>query len=99
MRWIVVLHHDDPCAYVHEMVSCGPFRSEGAAERRASVIRKLAAQYEDPEGVTGPDNALHVTIEPLLRGKTSAVDVLGVMYQSIPAEATYPDFWKEGRDE
>lgn len=46
-------------------------------------LRRLAEQYDDPEGVTGPNNALDVSIEPLLPGKASAQHALDVLYGSV----------------
>jgi hypothetical protein len=72
---------DDPLTTTCEIVVLGPFRSRERAEQRATVIRRLAETYEDPEGVTGPDNALTVLVEPLIDGAASAEQVLDRMYQ------------------
>lgn len=72
--------------FVDDRAIIGPFRKRERAERRAGVVRKLAERYEDPEGVTGPENCLFVTVEPVLRGSVSAQDALDVLYGSIPAD-------------
>lgn len=66
-----------------ELVVVGPFRTRERADDRARVIRELAEQYEDPEGVTGPDNALAVVVEPLRAGRASAQLALDYLYGSV----------------
>lgn len=93
MRHVVVLTREGQMEvvdgrvveYADEHVICGVFRSVSRAEKRAGTIRRLAEQYDDPEGVTGPENCLHVEVQPLVRGSVSAQDMLDVLYHSVPA--------------
>lgn len=66
-----------------EVGTVGPFRTLERAEHRAAVICRRAETYEDPEGVTGPDNALSVHVERLEPGSASAQRVLDLMYGSV----------------
>lgn len=83
-RHVVVLSRAsfsvEELATEYQQVIVGPFRTRGRAERRAKTIRNLALTYEDPEGVTGPENALDVTVEKIRRGALSARHVLDAMY-------------------
>jgi hypothetical protein len=79
---VVLYRMDDD----YSQVLIGPFRSEERAKERAGVIRALAAKYEDPEGALGDDNVLGAVVEPLVRGRISAEDALGVLYESIDIE-------------
>jgi hypothetical protein len=69
-----------------EYTVIGPFRSRERAEHRARVIRKLAKTYDDPEGVTGPENALSVTVLPIAPGPTSAQGAMDLLYGSVVIE-------------
>lgn len=63
-----------------ELAVIGTYRSRERAEKRAATIRKQADTYEDPEGVTGPDNALDVVVEPIHAGTLSAEYTLDLLY-------------------
>lgn len=64
-----------------DVVVLGPFRTEARADARAATVRRLAETYEDPEGVTGPENMLSVDVEPLEPGRLSAVGALQRLYE------------------
>lgn len=85
LRYLVVLSRmgaspSGVMAVEYEQVMLGPFRTRELAEARAAVVRKLADTYEDPEGVTGPGNALEVMVEPLRKGALSAQGALDHLY-------------------
>lgn len=84
-RYVVVLDRlafdvPEELRLSYDGVVIGTYRSRERAEKRAATIRRLAETYEDPEGVTGPDNALDVRVVPLRRGATSAQDALDALY-------------------
>lgn len=73
-RFVVVLAHVSEGTRV---VVLGPFRSRERAEARAAVVRRLAATYDEPDGT------LHVDVEPLASGSTSAQDAMDRLYGAI----------------
>lgn len=83
-RYVVTLSRTD--THGTDVVVIGPFRTRGRADERAGVILALANTYEDPEGVTGEDNALDVIVEPIASGRCSALRALDLLYGSIGDE-------------
>lgn len=60
-----------------EVVVLGPFRRKERAKARAATVRRLAAKYDEPNGT------LHVDVEPLGEGVTSAQEAMDRLYGSI----------------
>jgi hypothetical protein len=87
--YVVIVTRLDPddifATFDDRVIIVGPFRTRERADQRAAVIRRLADRYEDPEGVTGPDNALMVEVRSLASGRSSAQHVLDVIYGSVAA--------------
>lgn len=84
-RYVVVVSRWDLVdgAFSVDQVVLGPFRRIEAAEARAETMRRLARKYEDPEGVTGDDNALSVKVQPIRSGALAARDAMDYLYGSI----------------
>lgn len=88
LRYVVVVSRVDvelvPDITVDlDQVVLGPFRSQQRAEARAETVRRLAAKYEDPEGATGDDNCLSVTVRPIRAGSMAARDAMDYLYGSL----------------
>jgi hypothetical protein len=60
-----------------DLVVLGPFRSERRAHNRANTVARLAAKYDDPAAT------LHVIVEPIRSGSTSAQEAMDRLYGSI----------------
>jgi hypothetical protein len=57
----------------------GPFRRLERAEARAATVRRLAAKYDEPAGT------LHVNVEPIVGGSSSAQHAMDVLYGAVEA--------------
>lgn len=88
---LTATHFHDDLSVSTRVAVVGPFRSKRKAEGRAKTLKRLANTYEDPEGITGPDNAIAVAVEPLVPGENRAQDALDTLYGSIDWSDLLPE--------
>lgn len=88
MRFVILLERESwdnnyGADLVTERAVAGPFRTRQRADTQASVIKREADKWEDPEGVTGDENAIRIRVLPIeTGGRASARRMLALLYGS-----------------
>jgi hypothetical protein len=82
LRYVVIVSRVDfelvpDITFDVEDVIIGPFRRLERAEARAATVRRLAEQYDEPDGT------LHVAVVPLRAGTLSAQDAMDYLYGGL----------------